>query len=214
MAGKQKLTPIEVFEENIADAQRLLDLASLVQDQRVRWMREELRAAIGTASRLPQKKWGGLDRVESNDLLIILKPDGRATREDFTEISLRPLLRQAVVAIAAAVESYVAEKACTFIGEALRCAEPPRRLLDITVSFEDMLWVEEYQRRGWAHRYLVEQHLKNESSADPAKIGMVLDSWKASLLAAGGLTPGGREGPVRKGAQRSRGASESHCAYG
>ena len=83
-------------------------------------------------------------------------------------------MRQAVVAIAASVESYVAEKACCFIGDVLRSEEPPRRLLDMPVTFEDLLWIEEtYTRRGWGHRHLVEEYLRHEASATPGKIGQV-----------------------------------------
>lgn len=95
-------------------------------------------------------------------------------REHFTEVELRPLMRQAVVAIAAAVESYVAEKACCYISEVLKSEDPPRRLLDMPVTFEDVLWIEEtYTRRGWGHRLLIEEYLRHEASADPGKIGQV-----------------------------------------
>lgn len=139
MAGRAKLTPLEVFEENIADAQRLLDLTSSLLNKRQRRMRRELRETFGDAMGISQKLWPDLDCVESVELFIILKPKGKATRNHFDEQELRPLLRQAIVAVAAAVESYVAEKACCYISEAMRSDEPPRRLLDIPMSLEDVL---------------------------------------------------------------------------
>jgi hypothetical protein len=175
MARKPKPSPLQVFEENIADAQRLVDLSRALVNGRKRKMRRELRESFGGTMGLPRKRWEDLDCVESDDVFLILKPDGNSRREHFTEAELRPLLRQAVVAIAAAVESYVAEKACCFVSDALRSNDPPRRLLDIPITFEQLLWVEEtYTRRGWGHRIIVEDHLRAEASSDPAKIGQVL----------------------------------------
>ena len=174
MPGKAKPTPLEVFEENISDAQRLVDLTNALVNGRQRRMRRELRESVGEVIGLPRRRWDDLDCVESNDVFVVLKPDGNVRREHFTEVELRPLMRQAVVAIAAAVESYVAEKACCYISEVLKAEEPPRRLLDMPLTFEDVLWVEDtYTRRGWGHRFLVEDHLRHEASADPGKIGQV-----------------------------------------
>jgi hypothetical protein len=174
VSRKTKPTPLDVFEENISDAQRLVDLSNALVNGRKRRMRRELRESVGEAIGLPRKRRDGLDCVESDDLFVVLKPDGNVRREHFTETELRPLMRQAVVAIAAAVESYVAEKACCYIGEVLKADDPPRRLLDMPVTFEDLLWIEEtYTRRGWGHRYLLEEYLRHEASADPSKIGQV-----------------------------------------
>jgi len=89
-------------------------------------MRRELRESVGTALKLPQREWDKLDCVESGEVFVVLKGDGTIRREHFDEQELRPLLRQAIVAIAAAVESYVAEKACSRISSAWD--KPPDRL--------------------------------------------------------------------------------------
>lgn len=86
-------------------------------------MRVELRSRIGEALGVPRRRRDSLDYVESRELFLVIKPGGDTPRHHFTEPGLRPLLRQAVVAIAAAVESYVAEKACVYIAEALRTDE-------------------------------------------------------------------------------------------
>jgi hypothetical protein len=104
-----------VFETNIADAERLLSLAQALDNKRIRAMRRELREGFGAAMKLPKRDQDDLDCIESDDLFVIIKPAGALRREDFAEPELRPLLRQAVVSVAAATESYVAEKACGFI---------------------------------------------------------------------------------------------------
>ena len=78
---------------------------------------------------LLEKEWP----VAISELFRVLKPGGAATREHFTEPELRPLLRQAVVAISAAVESYVAEKASSLVSEALKMDPLPPRLSQMAV---------------------------------------------------------------------------------
>src|SRR5689334_21525067 len=104
-------TPLEIFEDNISDADRLIGFTRVLLNARTNRMRRERRDSIGVILGIPRKRRDAMDCVESADVFVVLKPDGAATRERFTEPELRPLLRQAVVAISAAVESYVAEKA-------------------------------------------------------------------------------------------------------
>jgi hypothetical protein len=119
MSRPRKPTPISVFETNIGDAETLLNLSRSLNNQRLRGMRRELREAFGSAMRIPKRDHAGLDCVESDDLFVIIKSTGGRSREDFSEQELRPLLRQAIVSVAAAVESYVAEKAVAYIGDAI-----------------------------------------------------------------------------------------------
>lgn len=175
MAGKRQPKPIEVFEANIADAERLLAFARALANGRKYGMRRELRESMGAALRVPKNRWGELDCVESDDVFVLIKPDGAARRNHFTEIELRPLLRQAVVAAAAAVESYVAEKAGTYVANAL--AAPPERLREVSITLIDVMDIEKrYERRAWGYRAVLEAHLQREASADPAKIGKVFST--------------------------------------
>jgi hypothetical protein len=124
---------------------------------------------------VPKGKWDSLDCVESDDVFVVLKPGGAARRAHFTEAELRPLLRQAVVAAAAAVESYVAEKAATYAASAL--ANPPDRLKEVAITLVNVMDIEKrYKRRGWGYRAVLEAHLEREASSDPAKIGKVLST--------------------------------------
>lgn len=135
-------------------------------------MRRELREAVGRALGFSQKHWEALDCVESADVFLVIKPDGRFARHHFNEAELRPLLRQAVVAISAAVEAYVAEKAMTYIASALK--DPPERMRTLPVSLSDVMWINSaYKRPAWAYRAVVEAHVLLEASPDPAKIGKV-----------------------------------------
>jgi hypothetical protein len=168
-----KTGPLDVFEDNIADAERLLLLTRMLVNTRTYRMRRELRDRVGSAMGLPKRKWEDLDCVESNDLFLVLMPDGEASRDIFTAPELRPLLRQSIVAVCAAVESYVAEKACTYIPGAIN--DPPGALNRLPVSFRDVLMVGEYERHGWAYRKLLKTQIDQMASAKPNRIGEVFE---------------------------------------
>jgi hypothetical protein len=168
-----KTVPLDVFEDNIADAERLLLLTRMLVNTRTYRMRRELRDRVGSAMGLPKRKWEDLDCVESNDLFLVLMPDGEASRDIFTAPELRPLLRQSIVAVCAAVESYVAEKACTYIPGAIN--DPTGALNRLPVSFRDVLMVGEYERHGWAYRKLLKKQIDQMSSAKPNRIGDVFE---------------------------------------
>lgn len=172
MLRSRKLTPIEVFEANIADAERLLSIARGLDNRRIRSMRRELREAFGSAMKVPKRDQDRLDCIESDDLFVIFKADSRLGRADFTEQELRPLLRQAIVSVAAAAESYVAEKASSYIGDALDGA--PGRLRRLRVSLGEVFDIEQsLTRRRFGWRRIVHERIERDSGAAPNKMDTV-----------------------------------------
>lgn len=168
-------SPIEVFEENIDDAKQLIMLATALKNTRARRMRRELREAVGAALNIPRRRWGELDCAESDDVFVVLKPGGAIGRDRFSDAQLRPLLRQAVVAVSAAVETYVADKACEQIPAALR--ERPPRLRQVSVNLIEVLELEEqYKRRGWGYRRILQEYLRDIASPAPSQIGIVFST--------------------------------------
>lgn len=167
----KKPEPLAVFEQNIADAERLILLSETLRNTRTKCMREEMREAIGTAYHISKRDRASLDRAENDDVLVVLKPGSRCTRSHFEEAELRPLLRQAIVAIAAAVESYVAEKAKGYVSAAFKAKEKPKSLLDIGLKMEDLLEIEGRKRRVFGHYALVRSHIDQLASASAISIG-------------------------------------------
>jgi hypothetical protein len=127
MAGIHKPTPMEAFELNIADARWLIRSALVLQNQRVRRMRSELRTRNGDALRIPERDQERLDCIESDDLFIVIKPDSSIDRDHVA--ALDPLLRQSLVAACAALETYVADAACDRVGVVIRSKGPLPRYL-------------------------------------------------------------------------------------
>ena len=186
----RSLTPIKVFESNIADAQALLALTRGLSNSRQRRMRAELRESVGNVLHLAKPRRAQLDCVESQDVFLVLKPGCKLRRHDFDEVSLRPMLRQAVVAIAAAVESYAAEKACRFVRAALQSSSRPARMNAIALTFGDAMEIERtYRRRGWGWRRHVEKWIERETARVQTRLGLSSPPWERSW-SGGRLTKG------------------------
>lgn len=87
----------------------------------------------------------------------------------------RPLLRQALVAACAAVETFVGDRIMERLRRALESNPRPTRLLDLPMTVGDWLRIEEtYERRRWGLREIVEVEVRRLASPSPSQIGIAL----------------------------------------
>lgn len=173
MAGRPKPTAREAFDDNLSDAEVLVAVASALQNRRRRRMRSELRGRLGGALGIPERDWADLDCIESNDIFAIFKPGSRIGRESLSGDRLRPLLRQALVAGCAAVETFVGDRVMECLRGALDSDPRPSRLLDLPMTVEDWLWIDEhYERRRWGLREAIEIQVRRLASPSPSQIGV------------------------------------------
>lgn len=154
-------------------------------------MRQELRFRVGNALKIPAGTRAKMDCLESNDLFVVMKPSGSLTRNQFSD--LQPLLRQSVVVACAAFETYLADKAMEFVGSNLRSGNIPNRMKEINLTVGHWAAIEEYDRRGWGIRRIIEEHLREQSSAAPNNIGLVLStigvkSWATKVDSVRGVS--------------------------
>lgn len=175
MSGVAKPTPIEAFDLNIADARWLIQTARVLQNQRVRRMRKELRAKVGSVMKLPVREHEHLDCFESDDLFVVIKPGAAIKRSHVG--NLDPLLRQSVVAACAALETYVGDAVCARIGVPIRAAgRLPPRLAKIPLTVGDWKLIEDgyvRRRRGLREKVLVPA-IRGMASTAPNQIGALL----------------------------------------
>jgi hypothetical protein len=172
VSGGTKRSAREAFDLNIKDAAHLVLLAESLQNTRVRRMRRERRETLGEILGIPRRDRDELDCVESADLFTILRPKSRLSRESFEEASLRPLLRQALVAACAALETFVGDRVMELYRGALDAEERPPRLLDLPMTVDDWLWIDEnYTRKRWGLREVVEFQVRRIASPSPRQIG-------------------------------------------
>lgn len=164
--------PIDVFEENIADAEVLLKFADGLQTQRTRKLRVERRDKLGRALGMTKDERDAIDGAESDHLFVLLKAGSPFTRDDFTEGALSPLLRQAVVAVSAAIETWVADRAEDFVGRAIR--DNPDSLSRVPLDLKTVLEIDaRYTRRRWGYREVLVAHIESMASPSPSQIGRV-----------------------------------------
>jgi RiboL-PSP-HEPN len=172
MTGVSKPTARQAFDDNIADAETLVLLAESLRNKRVRRMRREKRETLGEALGIRKKDWDGLDCIESEDLFAVFSPGSRLDRDAFAERALRPLLRQALVAGCAALETFVGDRVMELYGAALDSKDRPKRLLELPMTVRDWLWIDEtYERKRWGLREVVEGEVRQIASPAPAQIG-------------------------------------------
>lgn len=196
MTGVAKPSPMEAFQLNSADAWWLVQTAQVLQNQRARRMRKELRTSFGTAMHLSEHDQDLLDCVESEDLFVLIKPGSSIARDHVS--NLDPLLRQSIVAGSAALETYIADAVCARIGLPIRTqAELPPRLGQLTMNIADWKVIEDRydrRRRGLREKVLVPT-IRELASTAPNQIGILLsmlgiEGWAKKVDALRKVTKG------------------------
>src|SRR5262245_40785342 len=139
MGSSPKSDARGAFDLNIADAMMLVELAKLLSNQRTRRMRIELRERIGQALSIPKRRWKEMQCLENDRVFVTFKPGYADFRERLHGENLRPLLRQALVAACAAIETFCADRVMELYSSAVKCNPQPPRLLGLTMTVEDYL---------------------------------------------------------------------------
>ena len=167
------MTAREAFEDNMADAHHLVRVAKALTNGRQNRMRAELRRRVGVALALPQRDHDHLDCLQSDQLFVTFLPGSDLQRQDFADA--RPFLRQALMAAAAAAETYIYDRAMERVGGLIASPEPPKRLLDIPTDVRKVLKMLDYARAGWGIRVLMlEPYIKEHASTAPSQVGEML----------------------------------------
>ena len=169
-----KPTAREAFNANIADALSLVQLAQILQNTRRRRVRKERRQSIGNALGIPKRDHDDIYGVESADVFLVLKPGAKVKREDFD--SHPALLRQAVVAACAALETYLSDVTENRVREIMRRREPwPKSLQNVPMDLAQWKDVEAYtQRSTGITNVVIVPYLRVESSTADNKVGLLL----------------------------------------
>ena len=203
MGAPAKMSARDAFNLNIQDSEMLVELAKLLKNQRVRRMRTELRGRLGEALSIPQKEWASLECLENERVFVTFKPGHADWRARLEEVNLRPLLRQALVAACAAVETFSADRVMERYSAAIKKKPPPSRLLDLSLTVDDYLAIQQkYTKTAWGLRQVVELEVRNRASPSPSQIGQLF-----SLVGEKNLW---NRIDVRRGA--NRGSSEAELA--
>jgi hypothetical protein len=184
---RSKPTALQAFELNIADAEQLVAIARLLRNERQRRMRKELQERIGIALRVAQRDRSELECLENDQVFVTFRPGSAHLRENLKGNNLDPLLRQAIVATCAAVETYVADRVMENYASACKIKPLPPRLSALSITIADYHRIETtYARKGWGLRQLVELRVREQASPTPSVIGELFSmvGHSKGLLAA------------------------------
>lgn len=174
MAAPPKMSARDAFDLNIQDAQMLVELASLLSNRRTRRMRQELRERIGDALSIPRKRRVDLECLENEKVFVTFMPGHAGWRDRLDDVGLRPLLRQALVAGCAAVETFCADRVMERYSAAVKQKPPPSRLLELSLTVDQYLTIQDtYQKTGWGLRQVIELEVRQKASPAPAQIGQL-----------------------------------------
>ena len=183
------------FETNMADAELLVRWAFSIKNSRQRRERAELRQRVGAALDIPQKRRPDIAVVESNELLIVIKPESTVSRDDFADV--QPLLRQAVVAGCAATETFLSDLVMDHIAQVTASRKDlPSKLTNVPMTVGQWLDIDrdyKYQRRG-LHERVLRDYVARSSSTSPRRMGELLallgvTKWSQRLDDVRGVVP-------------------------
>lgn len=175
MTGQPKRSARDAFEDNLADAEKLVSVVRAFENRRSYRMRQERRDRVGEALDVRRAKRDDLDWIVGDDLVVIFMPGSQFSREDFAEVELRPLLRQALVAACAAVETFASDRAKERLSGTLKMSPLPTRLAELAMTVSDWQTIEaRYERRVWGLREIVESEFDKMASPAPSGIGKLM----------------------------------------
>ena len=170
VSGRPQPSPLEAFELNIGDARWLLRTAEVLANQRVNRMRRELRERVGEALGIAAGRRDELDCIESDDTFIVIKPGADITRDHVRDLS--PLLRQAIVAACAALETYVGDAVMLRIGLSVRSKDIPSRLGALQLDVDTWEYIERNytRRRRGLCQLVLEPRTRELASTEPSQM--------------------------------------------
>ena len=144
-------------------------------NQRVRRMRQELRDRLGEALNVPRKRRMELECLQNEQVFVTFLPGHAEWRGRLGKAGgLGPLLRQAIVAACAAVETFCADRIMERYSSAMKEKPPPSRLLELSLTVDQHLAIQrQYQKPAWGLRALVELEVRQRASPAPAQIGQL-----------------------------------------
>lgn len=174
MGRRRKPTPIEAFEDNIADAERLVAYARALTNRRQYRFRRKLRERIANALRIADRDQEDIDGLESAELFVVFKPGASLARADFSDFA--PLLRQAIVAGCAATETFLCDRTIGRVREIIKSRKPlPPRLSSVPMNVErwHMVDAKTYRRRAITD-YVIDPYVRYYGSTAPGKVGELL----------------------------------------
>lgn len=166
--GTAKVT----FDKAIDRAEYLLRLAEGLTDHRQRGARADWGRSFKALMHWP--KGHVIERVDSKDVVVVIRDGSTLSRDDFSTSALDDLLRASLVMAVAAMDAYFHAKILRYVVSHSRKASPSGRLLNERILVSDFIEGRKRQRANTALRAALERNLSYQSLQHPEKIADAL----------------------------------------
>lgn len=173
----------ETFQKAIERAEYILTLANGLTDHRKRSARSDWTGPFKTLMHWPQRY--NIDRVDSKDVILVIRDNSNLEREDFSTEKLDDLLRAALVMAVSAMDAYFHAKVLQYVVKRSKQVTVPARLLNHRILVSDFIVGTKKERSNSALRAAIERYLSHQTLQDPNKIASALsligvsDFWEA-----------------------------------
>jgi len=161
-------TAKDTFDTAIKRAEYLLKLSFALRNHRQRGIRSDWAASFKGIMHWPKSHV--IERVDSKDAVIILRPNSKLTPEDFSSDALQDFLRVSLVMAVSAMDAYFHAKIVRYVVQHSRSKEPSKKLLNEKILVKDFIDGRRKQRSNVALRAAIERKLSYQALQQPSQI--------------------------------------------
>lgn len=172
MSTRRQTSAKHTFDIAIKRAYYLLKLAKGLTDHRKRRAHSDWSKNFKKLMRWPSTHQ--IERIDSKDMVLILRNGSNLKREDFSTQALDDLLRAALVMAVSAMDAYFHAKIIRHVVEHSKTKTPARRLLNERILVSDFIDGRRKQRSNYALRAAIERNLSFQSLQQPDKVADAL----------------------------------------
>lgn len=161
-------TAKETFDIAIERSRYLLRMATGLTNNRQR--RIQKKWASGFKEFMGWSQSQNIDRIENDDVMLIICHNSILDREDFSATKLNDLLRASLVMAVSAVDAYFHAKIIRYIVECSHLDPAPPKLTEYKISVSDFIRGRHATRINNVLRNAIERNLSFQSLQNPDKI--------------------------------------------
>jgi RiboL-PSP-HEPN len=154
-------TALATFQVAMARAKYLYEVYSALVNQRKRSIRRDWAESFCELMHWP--KSSDIDRVDSHDVVIVIKHDTAITADHFSADRLSDLLRASLVLCVSAMDAYFHCKILAHVVKAANREVIPPKLASERITIADFVRAKRYKRRMTAIRNAIQRTLGFQS---------------------------------------------------
>lgn len=153
---------LTTFTTGMERARYLVKLYHGLTNTRQRSIRSDWAESFCNLMHWPQS--ASIERVDSNDVIVVIRDGASLASADFAHVALADLLRASLVMGVSAMDAYFHSKILAYVVKAARKGENmPKALLRAGITVSDFVSASKYKRRMQALRNAMQRSLSFQS---------------------------------------------------